>query len=293
MSDSDSPEKNDVIDEAIEMATTGDPSEAIRLLWPIMLKGAQRDQAMFALAFCYEKTQNFSTAHYLYEEIALRYPSFTVAVDRQQACQHLVMERGLIEDFQDMGHRECIACTLRYRSEYMLCPYCGSSKDYKKPSADKKEEPKTEEPEEVPLPSWEDPTLLDALQDMGRDVADRIQDIVESDTVKNASEKMTEASKATVKKAKEFAAGEKAQDLKKKSAKLGDGVLNKAHELSEKPAIRDLAHKIEDVGNVASDKVKQVMKKESTQKAKVKVQKFGASIMKQIREALNPPKKDD
>ena len=293
MSDSNPPKKTDVIDEAIEMATTGDPSEAIRLLWPVMLQGTQRDQAMFALAFCYEKAQNFSTAHYLYEEIALRYPSFTVAVDRQQACQQLVIERGLIEDFQDMGHRECMACTLRFRSEYLLCPYCGSSKDYKKPSTEKKEQAQSDEPEEVPLPSWEDPTLLDALQDMGRDVADRIQDLVESDTVKNASEKMNEASKATVKKAKEFAASEKAQELKKKSAKLGDGVFNKAQKLSEKPAIRDLAHKIEDVGNAASDKVKEVLQKESTQNAKVKVQKFGASIMDKIREALNPPKKDD
>ncbi len=290
MSENEPPTEKDVIDTAIEMATTGDPSEAIRLLWPVMADEGQRDQAMFALAFCYEKAQNFATAHYLYEEIAFRYPSFTVAVDRQQACQKVVIEQGLIEDFSDMGHRECLACTLRFRSEYHLCPYCGASKDFKPLAV--VEQPNAPE-EEATLPGWEDPNILEAMQEMGRDVADRIQDIVESDTVKKISEKVNEASKATAQKAMEFSKSEQAQKIKDKSAKMGDDVMTKAQAIADKPAMRDLANKIEDVGAAASEKVKQVMEKESSKKAKASAKKIGASIMRTFREAINPPKKKD
>ena len=290
MEDSNDSTQQDIIDSAIDMATTGDPGEAIRLLWPVMMEDVQRDQALFALAFCFEKAQNLSTAFYLYTETLNGYPAFTVAAARQQACRRVLEEKGLIEDFQDIGHRACTECGLRYRSEYLLCPYCGTSKDEAK-----KQEPTPEEEKvkEEALPGWEDPTLLNALQDLGRDVADRIQDVIESDAVKKVSGTMAEASKATSNKAKEWAESDTAQDLKKRSAKLGDDVMHKAYELSEKPAIRDLAFKIEKLSTSASDKMKQAIEKDSTQKAKAKAQRFGANIMNRIREALDTDKKDD
>ncbi len=186
MSHSDDTTKQDIIDKAIDLATTGDPSEAIRLLWPVMLDGTQRDQALFALAFCFEKAQNYATGYYLYTKTLEGYPSFTAAAVRQQACRRVVQDQGLIEDFEDMGHRECTICTLRYRSEFSLCPYCGSEKDEKAPA---RKEKKPDAQEKEPLPGWEDSSIFETLQDMGRDAADRIQDIVESDAVKKISER--------------------------------------------------------------------------------------------------------
>lgn len=275
----------DRIDQAIEMATTGDPGEAVRLLWPDMLDEAKRDEAMFALAFCFEKANNFATANYLYEELVLRQPSFDLAVERQQKCRKVVEERGLIEDFQDMGHRECMGCTLRFRAEYILCPYCGTPKDSKKKYAEKREDPGEE------LPGWEDSSILDKIEEMGRDAADRIQDFVESDVVKGLSEKVVSASLATGRKAKELSKTRGARDAKERSEKIGKDLFEKAEKLSENSTVRDIAQKIEDVSWSASDKMKELLSSESTQKAADKAQKIGKSLLKKVRDVVDPPRK--
>ena len=61
----------DRIDQAIEMATTGDPGQAIRLLWPDMLVKAKQDEVMFALAFCFEKSNNFASVSIVFVRIVL------------------------------------------------------------------------------------------------------------------------------------------------------------------------------------------------------------------------------
>ena len=277
----------DRIDQALEMAKSGDAKEAIRLLRPEMLKPDGRDQVIFALAFCFEQSENFATANYLYEELAQRHPSFELAKERQQVCRDEVDERGLIEDFHDIGHRECISCMLRYRSEFVLCPYCGTHKDSTEEyteSTDEQSEPSTEE---------HDPSILHTIEDMGRDAADRIQDFVESDVVKDISEKVISASIATGRKAKDLANSESAKEVKEKSAKIGKEVMAKAEKLSENSTIRDIAQKIEDVSWTASDKLKELFGSEKHKKVADKVDHAGKTILKKVRDVLDPPRKGD
>ncbi len=277
----------DRIEQAIEMATTGDPAEAIRLLWPVLLDWEERDQAIFALAFCFEKSNNFATANYLYEELILHHPAFDLAVEHQQTCRKMVEERGLIEDFQDIGHRDCLGCTFRYRSEYILCPYCDTPKDSKEPSTEKQEAP------EEKLPGWKDPSILDTIEGFGRDAADRIQDFVESDIVKDISDKVVSASVATGRKAKELAKSRNGQEAKDRTAEMGKDALGKAERLSENSTIRDIAQKIEDVSWSASDKMKELLSSKSTREAADTVEKAGKSVMKKFREVVDPPQKGE
>ena len=280
----------DNIDSAIEMATTGDPGEATRMLWPEMIDSDTRVEALFALAFCFEKAENYATANYLYEELAFRNPGFTEGVERQQACRKIVEERGLIEDFQDIGHRDCQSCTLRYRSEYLMCPFCGTY-------ADKQNKFRTqqvkEKDEEQDLPGWNDPSILETIEDIGRDAADKIQDIVESDMVQDISSKVVSASLATGRKAKELASHEKVKEVTDRGADLGKEIAGKAEKITDSPALRDMAKKIEDASWTASDKMKDMLSPENKKKAADKAQRVGKSLLKKVRNVIDPPKKED
>lgn len=290
-------EKDDPIERAVAMADSGDPMEASRLLWPLMVNDEERrDEAMYALAFCFEKANNFVTANYLYGEILTIHPDFESAIARQKTCEALVNEKGLIEDFGDLGHRDCRCCRLRYRSEYMLCPYCGVDKDSGKPY---KESRADVDEEDIP-PGWEDSSLLDTLQEMGRDAADHIQNIVESETVQDISKKVSSAAKSSVDKAKEYTEGEKAKAIREKSAHLGEDVMGRAEKLSENSTIRDVAKRIEEFSWKASDAVKDLVKGEKSESAEdddergddfvERAKDAGRSILRSIRDAIDPDK---
>lgn len=275
----------DRFQKAIDMATLGDPSGGIRFLWPDMLDDEVRDQALFAVAFCFEKSENYATAQYLFDEVVARHPNFELAATHLETCRGVCVEKGLIEDFADIGHRQCSGCALRYRTEYMLCPYCGTVKDEARKYFEEPGEPVEE------VPGWKDPSLMDSLEDMGRDAADLIQEFVESDLVQDLSKKVVSASIATGKKAKELAGHEKVKVAGEKSKELGKGVFEKAEKLSENPTIQDIAHKIEDVGNAASEKVKEMLTPEKKKAMKEKAEEVGKTIVDSMRKVLDPPKK--
>lgn len=285
----------DIIDQAIDMAAAGEPADATRLLWPLLESGEQRDQALFALAFCFEKSNNFATANYLYGVILESYPDFESAIARQVACKSIVFEKGLIEDFTDLGHRECAGCRLSYRSEHMLCPYCGTSKD-----AEASYEEADSDSEEIP-PGWEDSSLLDTLQDMGRDAADRIQDVVESDAVQDFSKKVSSATQSSLKKAKEYSEREKVKEVTDRGAEIGKDFVGKAEKLTENSTIRDVAKKIEDLSWKASDAMKDLITGSNDSEREdskhgdggdplEKAKEAGRSILRKIRDVIDPDK---
>ncbi|MFP6582349.1 MAG: hypothetical protein VCD00_07305 [Candidatus Hydrogenedentota bacterium] len=285
----------DIIDKAIDMAAAGEAADATRLLWPLMASGEQDDQALFALAFCFEKANNFATANYLYGVILESYPDFESAIARQVACKAVVFEKGLIEDFTDLGHRKCGACRLRYRSEHMLCPYCGTDKD----AEDSYEDPDFDT-EEIP-PGWKDPSLLETLQDMGRDAADRIQDVVESDAVQDFSKKVSSAAQSSLKKAKEYSERENVKEVTDRGAEIGKDFVGKAEKLTENSTIRDVAQKIEDLSWKASDAMKDLITgnndsgREDSERndggdALEKAKEAGKSILRKIRDLIDPDK---
>ena len=52
--------QQDKIDRALEFAAAGRSEEALRLLRPMIRDDAMRDQALFALAYCFEKADNLA-----------------------------------------------------------------------------------------------------------------------------------------------------------------------------------------------------------------------------------------
>lgn len=285
----------DTIENAIEAANTGDPLAGTRMLWPLIPKEDYRDEALFALAFCFEKATNFATAHYLYGKIVELYPDFESAQKRVEKCREIVNERGLIEDFEDIGHRECKACRLRYRAEYMLCPYCGVSKDQKEPYRESTAEFFDGDQKK----QWKDPSIMGTLEEMGREAADRVQELVESDTVKDISNKIQVATKSTVIKAKEMTDQKKIKEVTDRGTVVGKEMLGKAEKLTQNPGLRDVAKKIEDLSWQASDAMKGMVsgKKSEPRSGSTsgedmvnQAKELGKTVLRSIRDAIDPDK---
>ena len=118
--------QEDTIDRAIEMATKGSSEEAVELLRPLVRGNSDDHQALFALAYCFEKGDTLTTAVYIYEKIVEKHPDFDVAAGHLENCRRELEARGLSEDLQDAGHIDCPCGAFRQRAEYGACPYCGS-----------------------------------------------------------------------------------------------------------------------------------------------------------------------
>ena len=291
----------ETIEKAIDAANTGDPLAGTRMLWPHVPEEDHRDEALFALAFCFEKATNFATAHYLYGKVIELYPDFEPAKKREEKCREVVEERGLIEDFADMGHRECMCCRLRYRAEYMLCPYCGVPKDTEKPY----KEVSALSDEDLTKKEWKDPSVIESLGEMGRDAADKVQEFVESDTVKDISNKIKVASASTAEKAKGLADKQKLKEVSDRGAEVGKEVIGKAEQLTKSQGLRDVAKKIEDISWQASDAVKGMVTGKKVERNQTdesgepreaeddfveQAKNVGKNILRSIRDAIDPDK---
>lgn len=291
----------DTIENAIQAANTGDPLAGTRMLWPLIPEQDHRDEALFALAFCFEKATNFATANYLYGEIVKMYPDFEPAQTRQENCRDIVEERGLIEDFEDIGHRECLSCRLRYRAEYMLCPYCGAPKDTEKPYRELHDL----QEDDLKKREWKDPSVIESLGELGRDAADKVQHFVESDTVKDFSNKIRIASKQTAEKAKGLADKKKIREVSDRGTEVGKDVVGKAEKLAKNQGLRDVAKRIEDLSWQASDTMKgfvtgKKVKRDQTDESGEprqpdgdfvdQAKKVGKNLRRSIRDAIDPDK---
>jgi hypothetical protein len=113
------------VEQALDLAKRGMAYEACERLWPLVRDPATRDEAVFTLAYCFERSNNLPTAAYLYGWVADRHPEFNVAARRFANCRAALDARGLHEDFSDAGHVDCACGSFRYRAELGLCPYCG------------------------------------------------------------------------------------------------------------------------------------------------------------------------
>lgn len=287
----------DTIENAIEMANVGDPMAGTRLLWPLIPESEHRDEALFALAFCFEKANNFATAHYLYVRILELYPDFESARNRVEKCREIVTEKGLIEDFEDIGHRECLACNLRYRAEYILCPYCGTPKDQAKSQASTDEFFENHQKKE-----WKDPSIVDSLGEMGRGAADKVQEFVESDKVKEFSGKVQSSTRSALGKAKEFTSQKKVKEVTDRGSEVGREVAGKAEDLTKNKGLRDVAKKIEDISWQASDAMKGLIKGDKSSDSGEseprgeefvdRAKSFGKNVLRNIRDAIDPDKNE-
>jgi len=249
----------DVIDEAIDLAINGQAKEGVKKLWAKVRNKDTRSEALFALAYCFEQDGNLMTACYLYQETANLHPDFELALRRLQECEELATQKGLIEEFDDMGHQSCTRCELRFRAEYTVCPYCGTMVDS---GTVYEETPK----KKTPPPIDEDPTFADHVQEIGMDAVDYVAGVIESDAVQDFSSKVQEKTKTALHKAKEWGKGEQGEKFGEKT----DDTLDKV--FSNKK-LRSLADKIESLHSKAADKLKEFgdaeKTKETTEKAKI------------------------
>jgi hypothetical protein len=117
------------VEQALELAKRGMAYEACERLWPLVRDPETRDEAVFTMAYCFERANNLPTAAYLYGWVADRHPEFNVAARRLQKCRDALDARGMHEDFNDSGHVDCPCGSFRYRAELGLCPYCGRAGD--------------------------------------------------------------------------------------------------------------------------------------------------------------------
>ncbi len=115
------------VEAALDLAKRGMAYEACERLWPLVRDPATRDEAVFTMAYCFERANNLPTAAYLYGWVADRHPEFNVAAHRFANCRAALEARGMYEDFSDSGHVSCPCGGFRYRAELGLCPYCGKT----------------------------------------------------------------------------------------------------------------------------------------------------------------------
>ena len=258
----------DAIDQAIDLAISGQAKEGIRMLWPSVRDEASRSEALFALAYCFEQDGNLMTACYLYQTTMNAHPDFELAQRRLIECEELAEHRGLIEDFDDMGHQACVRCDLRFRSEYTVCPYCGTMVDSGEvytegPPKQKKMHENVEE----------DPTFSDHVVEIGRDAIDSVQDFIEGDTVKNLGKKISETSQSAVNKAKEWGQSEQGQ-------KLGDKTDEVMQKVMGNERLRSIADSIEAASNKAAEKLKGAKESQAAKDTGAAAKKLGEGAAK-------------
>jgi hypothetical protein len=287
----------DIIDEAIDLAINGQAKQGIKTLWAKVRNKETRTEALFALAYCFEQDGNLMTACYLYQVTADANPGFELALRRLQDCGELAVQKGLIEDFDDMGHQTCVGCELRFRAEYTVCPYCGTMVDsgevYTEGPSKKKSAPVAEE----------DPTFADHVQEIGMDAVDYVQGVIDSDAVKEFGTKVEDKTKSALNKAKEWGKSEKGQEMGDKTddaldrmfsnkglrnfadsiESLSTKAADKLKEFGESEKTKETTGKAKSVGKEAKDKVNEFMKSEPVQDVKKQVRETGKKLMDKLK----------
>lgn len=252
--------QEDTIDRAIELATKGSPDEGVALLRPLVRDDPEADQALFALAYCYEKAGNLTTATYLYDWIVERHPDFTVASDRMAGCLKELDERGLSENFEDTGHVACPCGVFRQRAEYGACPYCGRSCD----------------------DSDETSAGGDRGGAMKHRAIEKFEEWVEREDLEPAKEKLLELKEKTESRVKEFAETEQAKRITARAGELGREISERLKSFTESEPVKDAAKKAKDLGQVTSDKLERIIEKPELQEAKASLTRRGADTSARV-----------
>jgi len=240
--------QQDSIDQAIELAAKGAPKDGVQLLWPLVLDEATRDEALFALAYCFEKDGNICTAVYLYQWIVDHHPDSDAAAKRLDETRAIVSERGLTEDFEDEGHTGCPCGSFRQRAEYGACPYCGL-----KPGEDPIEKLKDAGRAAVErVQEWTESEELkptaERLKILQEDVADRFRELSDNESVKRVTEKVGEVGREVGDRVKRFTESDTAHEAATRTRELGEDLSGRVKEFSEKPEVVETKTRIEEKG---------------------------------------------
>ncbi len=295
--------QQDTIDRAIECAATGSFDEALDLLRPVIRDDAARDQALFALAYCFEKADNHSTAVYLYDWIVRHHPEFNVAANRLSECRDEVERRGLTEDFEDAGHVSCPCGLFRQRAEYGACPYCGRLRDgvtagseaAVEPAASQVAHGESEDADTTKAhdeaPNDELDSAVEKLRDLKEEASTRLREFAETEQVKRVTTKAAELAREASSRLKAFTESEPAQDAAKKTKEMGRDTSSAAKRILEKPGVQNAKTTVTRWGQEKSADMTEWMKSERVQAAAKKAVKTFEDILARIQAVIDRMKK--
>lgn len=293
------------IDRALEIAAEGSPYEACEVLWPLVRDEGQRDDALFAMAFCLERAGNLPTAAYLYGRIAERHPEFNVAVRRLEACREELDARGIHEDFGDSGHVDCPCGAFRYRAELGLCPYCG-----RRPG---------EAPEAGAVP--EDLAIAPAagagetggeseageqaaeeqqaspLEDAWKAIQDKFEAFTQRADLGETGQRVQVLAKELSARARQFAESDAVKETTRKTRELGEEAVSKIRETAEREDVQRARGRLEQWSREAANRVETWAKREDVQKTGRRVmdtlEGFVAKLQGYIDRVKGAPEKDE
>ncbi len=270
------PESREVINQALDLAAAGAIDDACQKLWPLVRDPEGREEALFTMACCFERANQLPPATYLFGWVAERYPDFEPATERFDRCRRQMAERGLHEDFRDSGHVACSACTLRYRAELPLCPYCGGTLA---PGSTA-----------VIVPTLpEEPRSRELLDEIGADldrvwknVQQRFTEFTERKDLSGAALRVQELAREARERTRVLAESERGKQIKQTVSGIGDEAARRARSLAENETVKSLAQKSRDLGEEALTRVKAVASREETKDAWQRVEDIGHETTERV-----------
>ena len=303
-------EEHDTIEQAIEMAVRGAPDDGIRLLWPLIRDDATRDPALFALAFCYEKAENFATATYLYEWIVEQHSEFNVAAKRLEECREETRRRGITEDFEDAGHVSCPCGLFRQRAEYGACPYCGRLRDETRlrsgeaeirvvPTEAAREESARAvaaggETETVPVPEGQNraqskdlSAVVEKIHELKEDAATQMKELSETESIKRVAARAEELAREASSRMKALAESDAAKDALEKAKELRRETSSRVKRIIEKPEVQELEKKLKDWGKEKTSDITKWVKGERVQTASKKILETFEGVLARIQAVID------
>ncbi len=269
----------DRINRALDLAAAGGIDEACEKLWPLMRIAEGREEALFTMACCFERAHQLPPAAYLFGWVAERYPDFGPAREHRDRCVRLMAERGLHEDFNDSGHVACSACTLRYRAELPLCPYCGGTIN------------SPEESTALVAVSAPEPQSRDVLDEIGRSLdrawknaQERFDTFTKREDLSGPARKVQELAKEARTRAQSFAESDRGKQFKQSLSEFGDEAGKRLRSIAENEKVKSAARHTRELGEEAISRVKTVASREDVKDAQGRVTDIGRDAADRVQE---------
>lgn len=269
----------DRINRALDLAAAGAIDEACEQLWPLMRIAEGREEALFTMACCFERAHQLPPAAYLFGWVAERYPDFAPAREHRDRCVRQMTERGLHEDFNDSGHVACSACTLRYRAELPLCPYCGGT---------------ITDPEETTAlvtVAGPAPQSRDVLDEIGRSLdrawknaQERFDAFTKREGLSGPALRVQELAKEARSRAHNFAESDRGKQFKQSISEFGDEAAKRLRSIAENEKVKSAARQTRELGEEAISRVKGVASREEVKDAQERVSDFGRDTADRVQE---------
>ncbi len=269
---------HDLINQALDLAAAGNIDEACEKLWPLMREHEGREEALFTMACCFERANQLPPAAYLFGWVTERYPDFEPAHERRDRCVRLMAERGLREDFNDFGHVSCAACTLRYRAELPLCPYCGGTMTTPEASRVLPEDSKSEAESK------------DVLDDIGRSLdrawknaQERFDAFTKREDLSGTALRVQELAKEAKTRAQTFADSDRGKQMKQSLNEFGDEAAKRLRSIAENEKVKSAASKTRELGEEAISRVKSVASREEVKDVQNRAVDLGRETAERVR----------